>query len=85
MLISGDRLLERFSEPAAPSTLELVQRVAGYHWDTTGAPTATQRESISRAANEFDAASLELRAIADRELPRLQDAVDAAGGPWTPR
>ena len=83
--ISGDAVLERFSEPARPSCLELVRRVAGHHWQTTGAPTRTQRDTVARAAAEFDEASVELRSIVDRELPRLQDELDAAGGPWTPR
>ncbi len=83
--LTGDPVRERLSTPATPSVQELAFRVMALHWSTTGPPTATQRTSIERASEVFEPLAAELSAIVDEELPAITAALDAAGGPWTPR
>jgi hypothetical protein len=80
----GDRVRDRLNEAATPSILDRIGRVAGGHWDTRQAPTATQRTSLDVAARELGALRTELTAILETELPGLEAELEAAGAPWTP-
>ncbi|MEM8924115.1 MAG: hypothetical protein AAGD35_11495 [Actinomycetota bacterium] len=83
--LSGDPVLGRRAEADAPSVRDLVGRVTGFHWDTTGPPTATQQASVARAEAELQPLVDALVAVVDVELPAITATLDAAGGPWTPR
>ena len=80
----GDAVREKLAEPAVPSISEAVDRVVSTQWSTTSAPTQTQRASIERAGGAFEATVRELDGVAVR-LSELSRALDASGGPWTPR
>lgn len=83
--LDGDQIRHRLQEPATPSIRELVGRVVWMHWGTTGEPTATQRDSIARAATEFEPLAAELERLIETDLAALTTALDELGGPWTPR
>lgn len=80
----GDRVRGRLNEPGVPSVSGRVGQVVGGHWDTRQAPTATQRQSIEIARREFEELSRELAALIEGDLVRLEEALEAAGAPWTP-
>ena len=80
----GDRVRGRLNEPGVPSISDRVGQVIGGHWDTRQAPTATQRQNIEIAQREFAGLSRELAAIVEGDLIRLEEALGAAGAPWTP-
>jgi hypothetical protein len=80
----GDPVRQKLSEADEPSIDELVGRVMGFHWDTTGPPTATQRGAVDRAADAFEPLATELADLV-AALTSLSVELDAAGGPWTPR
>ncbi len=82
--LTGDPVRAKLHDPAEPSIQELVDRVGHFHWSTTRPPTATQSESVDRAASEFAPLRNELTATLD-DLAAVTRAIDDAGGTWTPR
>ena len=82
--VLGDPVVQKLEDPFAPSIKGLVERVAYFHWTTSGAPTATQRVALDRATTDFEPARTELDDVLD-ELAAVTGAIDDAGGAWTPR
>ncbi len=82
--LTGDPVRQWLHEPFAPGVQGLVDRVAHFHWNTTGTPTTSQRDAIARAAATFAPIRVELTRSLD-ELTEVTRAIDDAGGTWTPR
>ena len=82
--LMGDRTRGRWNEASVPSILGRIGRVAGGHWDTRQAPTATQQESLDVATTEFAGVAAELAKLLETDLPALEAELEAAGAPWTP-
>jgi len=83
--LAGDPVRRRLAEADGPSIRDLVDRVTGHQWATTGPPTQTQRSSIERAAAAFEPFLAHLSTLIDTDLAQLTDDADAAGVSWTPR
>jgi len=81
--IVGDRVRGRLNEASEPSILGRLRRIANGHWSTRQAPTATQERSFEIARAALDDASNDLTSHLS-ELAALEDALEAAGAPWTP-
>jgi hypothetical protein len=82
--LSGDGLMARYQEPTVPAIEERVGRVVEGTWTVTSAPTATQRRDYDLAADAFAAWLPRAKAFLEQDLKGLEDALDAAGAPWTP-
>ncbi|MDA8016708.1 MAG: glycosyl hydrolase [Thermoanaerobaculia bacterium] len=82
--LTGDRLRWRWNEPTTPSILGRVGQVAGGHWDTRQAPTATHRRNLEIAASEFAAFLEDVEQLLGTTLPGLESDFEEAGAPWTP-
>jgi len=82
--LRGDRIRGGWEEPSVPSILGRIWTVAGGHWNTRQAPTATQSESLRVARSEFAAVKVELAVLLEETLPALEAELEAAGAPWTP-
>jgi photosystem II stability/assembly factor-like uncharacterized protein len=82
--LMGDRIRGRWNEASVPSILDRIRRVAGGHWDTRQAPTATQQKSLEVATTEYAELSAELAKLLETDLPALEAELEAAGAPWTP-
>ena len=82
--LAGDRLRNRLEEPSVPSILNRIWQVAGGHWSTRQAPTATQEESLRIAKSEFATVAVELATVLEESLPALEAELEAVGAPWTP-
>jgi hypothetical protein len=82
--LMGDPIRGRWNEASLPSILGRVGRIAGGHWDTRQAPTATQRQSLEVAQTEFTEVNGALKQVLETEIPGLEAALEAAGAPWTP-
>ncbi|MGB1506187.1 MAG: glycosyl hydrolase, partial [Acidimicrobiales bacterium] len=82
--LTGDPVLADLHEPPSQSVKGLADRAGHFHLYRTGAPTQTQRAAAARAAAEFVPLGDALDA-ALTELAELTEAVDEAGGTWTPR
>ena len=54
-----------------------------YHWNSSGAPTATQRQSVKGPASTFAPVRAALEQLVERDLRALETAAEAAGAPWT--
>ncbi|MGI9615782.1 MAG: glycosyl hydrolase, partial [Acidimicrobiales bacterium] len=83
--LRGDPVRRRLHIADTPSVHSLVERVVSHHWQTTTAPTPTQRQSIERAAELFGPLVAELSRLVDVDLADLTADADRAGSPWTPR
>lgn len=60
------------------------RQIAGGHWDTRQAPTATQRASQEVARGELERVTAEPQRLLEVDLPALEAELEAAGAPWTP-
>lgn len=83
--ITGDPVRTKLAEAAKPAVGELIERIKHFQWDNTASPTATQLTSLGRASAEFETAEASLITLIDSELAAISAALDAAGGPYTPR
>jgi hypothetical protein len=81
--LRGDDSQHRFIEPTSPNIRERVDRIARSQWNTTSAPTQTQRKAYDWAAEAF-ATQLERLHDAVAGLESLEAQLEEAGGPWTP-
>jgi photosystem II stability/assembly factor-like uncharacterized protein len=84
IIFSGDRTITRRSEPATPGLRSRVGRVMWGTRDITSAPTATHRKHLDVAAAQFAPLLDELRGIVENDIPALEEALEAAGAPYTP-
>jgi hypothetical protein len=81
--LSGDQAAARRNEPTSPSIASRVSEVVQYHWNGSGAPTATQRQNIAWAGEAFAPVRTGLEQLVERDLRALESAAEAAGAPWT--
>ena len=82
--IVGDPTLRQFREPRVPSILDRISQIIEGHWKTTYGPTRTHRQSYQVAAQDLEEVSRKLRQLIDTDLAALEEAMEAAGAPWTP-
>jgi len=79
--LSGDKVVAGHQEPTPQS---IVSRAGStVSWDSTSAPTGTQRRAYAIAAEQFEEALAGLRVLAS-DLEILEAKAEAAGAPWTP-
>ncbi|TRZ92785.1 glycosyl hydrolase [bacterium] len=76
----GDRIMQRRSEPSAPS---LMDRVSA-QLSTTCPITETVKRGHEIAADAFGNYLEDLRTLIEVDLKKLGDELEAAGAPWTP-
>jgi photosystem II stability/assembly factor-like uncharacterized protein len=82
--LAGDTVMERRYDAVSPSIQERVNSIVRTHWNTTSAPTGTSLQAYEIAADEFAGVLERLRQLVDVDLRKLEAALEAAGGPWTP-
>ena len=81
--LSGDQTLSRRNEPTPASISARLGEVVRYHWNNSGAPTATQRQNIRWAGESFAPVRAALETLVERDLKALESAAESAGAPWT--
>ena len=82
--MNGDDTLDRFQESTTPSIMQRIFTVIRGHWNTRLGPTQTHRDSLALAATQLNTAKQELEALLAGELASIEQALDAAGAPWSP-
>jgi photosystem II stability/assembly factor-like uncharacterized protein len=82
--LSGDRVLEKYSEPTPPSIEDRVKGIVYSLWATSQAPTGTMQDAYNIAGDEFSVVLPKLQNVIQVDLAKLQDAMERAGAPWTP-
>ncbi len=84
LALNGDTAIRRINEPTPPSIVERVQGIISAHWQSTSAPTATQRQEYAIAAEAFSETLKKLQRLLETDLKSLEDRAEAAFAPWTP-
>lgn len=82
--LSGDRVLAKYQVPTVPAIEERLGRVVQGTWTVTTAPTASQRKDYDLAADAFAAWLPRAKAFLEQDVKGVEDALEAAGAPWTP-
>ncbi len=82
--LRGDRVRGMMNEGGPLSIQDRLGTARSAASGATYGPTAQQREQLAVGLAMFTSWKDELGTIVDRELPRLEAALDAAGVPWTP-
>ena len=81
--LNGDRTVTSRNEPAPLALRSRVGRIVNGSWGSQSEAGGTFRDSYAVAAGQFPGVLDELRAVA-AELERIEQALEAAGAPWTP-
>lgn len=69
---------------SAPTISNWLGNVIGGHWSARQNPTLTHRRNVEIARQDFALLEQELTDLMDRWLMELEEALMAAGAPWTP-
>ncbi len=78
--LSGAPVREGLNEASAPSISGRADNAANT-WQTTQAPTATQRSDLEIARKDFAAFSADMKSLLVDELGHLEADLSAAGAP----
>jgi photosystem II stability/assembly factor-like uncharacterized protein len=81
---TGDQLRPSLQEPGYPGILSRISTVVRGHWSTEMAPTSSHKRSYEIAEEEFTAALEELKPLVEKDIPKLNRQLEAAGARWTP-
>lgn len=84
MRLNGDRVRGSLNQSSVPSVSSRVGNVAYGHWGTRQDPTTTQRRNIEIASAALAEVERDLAALMAGPLRALEEALAAAGAPWTP-
>lgn len=82
--LRGDRTVSSRNEPTPPSIVQRVNEIVEDQWQSTGAPTRTQIDSYSIAADEFTPLLARLRSMIQVDLKGIEASLESLGAPWTP-
>jgi photosystem II stability/assembly factor-like uncharacterized protein len=82
--LRGDVTLARRNENAPMSIVERVETIVGNESAMLQHPTGTDVQAFAVASQEFGAVRDKLHTLVDVDLKALDQALDAAGAPWTP-
>jgi photosystem II stability/assembly factor-like uncharacterized protein len=81
--LQGDRVRGSLNQSSSPSIAGRAGSAAR-SWDTRQEPTTTMRQSLEIAERDFAALATELDDLLTGDMARLEEALGAAGAPWTP-
>jgi hypothetical protein len=82
--LSGDDVLQARNEPVPPSITDRIDAIVASQWTSSGAPTRTNLDAYAIAAEAFAVQLERLRTLVEVDLRKIEDAMEAAGAPWTP-
>lgn len=83
-MFTGDRLRPSLQEPGYPGILSRISTTVRGHWGTDMAPTTSHKRSYEIAEEEFTEALAKLKPLVEKEIPKLNKALEKAGARWTP-
>lgn len=82
--LQGDPIRGSLNESSVPTISNRVSNVVGGHWSTRMTPTQTQRMNIEIAQRDLVGLERDLAQLIEGELMAVEEALAAAGAPWTP-
>jgi photosystem II stability/assembly factor-like uncharacterized protein len=83
-VLKGDRTLTSRSEATLPTVVDLVNGIVDEEWQSSGAPTQTQRDAFARAGDLFAPLLSKLRTMVETDLKEIEKQMEGLGAPWTP-
>ena len=82
--LRGDVTLERRNENVPVSIVQRVETIVGNEGASLQRPPGTDVQTFAIAGQEFAIEREKLRALVEVDLKAIEQALDAAGAPWTP-
>jgi len=82
-LYQDETVAER-NEPTSPTVYDRLNELAWGMWNTTSAPTQTQKDAFKAATEEFEPLLKELQTLLEVNLQNLEADMEKYGAPWTP-
>ena len=80
----GDGIASTLDKPSKPSLSSRVYGMSYEVWNTTAAPTNTQKEQQRIANKQFKTALAQLRQVAEVDLKRIEQKLAEMKAPYTP-
>lgn len=80
----GDGIASSIDKGAAYSVAARISMLTWEMWNSTSAPTKTQRDAVRIAGEEFKPKLEAIRRIVDQDLKQLEKKLEEAGAPYTP-
>ena len=80
----GDGIASEIDQPQQPSLLSRVYGMSYEIWSSTSAPTSTQKEQQRIAGKQFATALAQLRQVAEVDLKKVEQQLEAVKAPYTP-
>ena len=81
--LNGDRTLSRHQFETAPGISSRLESIVYGMWNTTSAPTTTQKQAYDIAAEEFEPVYEELLQVV-KDIRKLEESLEDYGAPYTP-
>ena len=82
--VRGDTALRDRNENTPPSIDDRVETIMQNERMSSSAPSKTDQDGYAIASDEFGEQLSKLRTILLQDLPKLEQAMQKAGAPWTP-
>lgn len=82
--LSGDRILQRRNENTPPSLSDRIEGIVYDQWQSSQAPTQTQKEQYKIASEEFAPLLSKFRSLVEGDLKKLEGSLEVTGTPWSP-
>ncbi len=82
--LSGDGILAARQENTPDSITDRIRYAGGTNDDAVAVPTGTGKQSLKIGLEELADVTAAVRAVAEKDVPALEKALDALGVPWTP-
>jgi photosystem II stability/assembly factor-like uncharacterized protein len=79
-----DKTIFERNEPTYPTVYDRLNELAGGMWQTTSAPTQTQKDVYQSATTEFEPLLTQLQTLLEVDLINLEIDMEKYGSPWTP-
>jgi len=83
-VLKGDRTLTSRNDPAPASIVDIVNGIVDDQWQSSGAPTQTQRDAYALAGDRFAPLLANLRRLVETDLKEIEKQMEGLGAPWTP-
>jgi hypothetical protein len=82
--LNGDKTLKSINVTAPPSIADRIDLIIWGLWNTSSAPTETQKESYMIAGEELKPILAELKNLVEIDINNIENKLEAIGAPWTP-
>jgi hypothetical protein len=82
--MSGDGVANRLDIDKPPSITSRLFSAIYDGYGTTSDPTATMKEQLQIAGEDYEKVLVDLKGVVDHDLPALEQKLEAAGAPYTP-